>query len=88
MENPSLKTGRLIIASLVILLIILHQDNWNWDNTNLVFGVIPVTLFYHMCISVGASLVWFLATKIAWPDELEEKVLIEVGEVTPEGGEK
>lgn len=88
MENPSLKTGRLIIAGLVILLIILHQDNWNWDNTNLVFGVIPVTLFYHMCISAGASLVWFLATRIAWPDELEEKVLMEVGEAAPEGGEK
>lgn len=87
MSNQSLKTGRLIIAALVILLMILHQDNWNWDNSNLVFGFIPVTLFYQMCISTGASAVWFLATKIAWPEDLEEKVLAEVGEKPKEGGD-
>lgn len=86
MSNLSLKQGRLIIAGLVILLIVLHQDNWNWENTHLVFGFVPVTLFYHMCISMGAAAVWFLATKIAWPEELEEKVLEEVGEKPPEGG--
>lgn len=87
MSNSSLKTGRLIIAALVLLLMILHQDNWNWNNSNLMFGFIPVTLFYQMCISMGASAVWFLATKIAWPEDLEEKVLAEVGEKTKEGGD-
>jgi hypothetical protein len=86
MSNPALKRGRLIIAALVILLIILHQDNWNWENSNLMFGFIPVTLFYQMCISMGAGAVWFLATKIAWPDELEEKVLSEIKEANKEGG--
>jgi len=88
MSNISLKQGRLIIAGLVILLIILHQDNWNWENSNLVLGFIPVTLFYQMCISLGASVVWYLATKIAWPDELEEKVLAEVSEAPENGGDK
>lgn len=86
MSNPSLKKNRLIIAGLVLLLLILHQDNWNWGNTNLVFGFIPVTLFYHMCISLGASAVWFLAIKIAWPDELEDKVRSEASEAKREGG--
>jgi hypothetical protein len=86
MSNLSLKQGRLIIAGLVLLLIVLHQDNWNWESTYLVFDFIPLTLFYHMLISIGASVVWYLATKIAWPDELEEKVLTEVGEKPPEGG--
>ncbi|MBD3674242.1 MAG: DUF3311 domain-containing protein [Planctomycetaceae bacterium] len=87
MSNLTLKQGRLIIAGLVILLIILHQDNWNWENSNLVFGFIPVTLFYQMCISIGASAVWFLATKIAWPDELEEKVLAEISDAPEKGGD-
>lgn len=87
MSNLTLKQGRLIIAGLVILLIILHQDNWNWENTNLVFGFIPVTLFYQMCISFAASMVWLLATKIAWPEDLEEKVLAEISESSEKGGE-
>jgi len=87
MSKIPLKQGRLIIAGLVLLLIVLHQDNWNWDNSNLVFGAIPVTLFYQMCISIGASAVWYLATKIAWPEDLEEKVLAEVAEKTEDGGD-
>lgn len=83
MSKMPLKQGRLIIAGLVILLIILHQDNWNWDNTNLVFGFIPVTLFYQMCISFGASVVWFMAIRIAWPDDLDG----EVAESPEQGGD-
>jgi hypothetical protein len=88
MSNPSLKRGRLIIAGLVLLLIVLHQDNWNWENSNLVFGFLPVTLFYQICISLGAGVVWYLATRIAWPDDLEEKVLTEVEQAKKKGGSK
>ncbi|MDG2389374.1 MAG: DUF3311 domain-containing protein [Planctomycetaceae bacterium] len=79
-NHLKLKQGRLIIAGLVILLIILHQDNWNWNNSNLVFGFIPVTLFYHMCISFSASVIWFMATRIAWPDDVEDEALSELSE--------
>ncbi len=74
MASPtSPRTGRYIIAGLVLLLIVLHHDYWNWDNRNVVFGYIPVTLFYQVCISVGASATWWLATKIAWPAEIVEE---------------
>lgn len=58
---------------LVLLLIILHQDNWLWTNDYLVLGFIPIGLFYHACISLAASAVWFWATKYAWPvkDQIE-----------------
>lgn len=56
---------------IVALLVILHQDNWLWNNDTLVFGFIPIGLFYHACLSLGAATTWFLATKFAWPDELE-----------------
>ena len=62
---------KLIVWGLVVLLIILHQDNWNWENDRLVFGFMPIGLLYHACISIAASVTWFLATKFAWPSELE-----------------
>ena len=68
------KTGPMIITILVIVLIVLHQDNWFWNSKTLVFGMLPITLFYHLCISIAASCVWFLATKIAWPVETIEQV--------------
>ncbi|QDT01152.1 DUF3311 domain-containing protein [Adhaeretor mobilis] len=62
------------IWPLVILLLILHQDNWFWDDGTLVFGFIPVGLFYHACISVAAATTWFLVVLFCWPKGLDEKV--------------
>ena len=56
-----------VVWGLVVLLLILHQDNWNWENGTLVFGFIPMGLFYHAGISIAASVTWFLATIFAWP---------------------
>jgi len=60
------------IWSLVALLVILHQDYWQWDNETLDFGFLPRSLTYHACISIAASFVWILATKFCWPEGLEE----------------
>ncbi len=60
-----------LIWAIVVLLVILHQDNWFWEDGRLVFGFIPIGLFYHACISISAGIVWFLATKYCWPTELE-----------------
>ncbi|TWT87775.1 DUF3311 domain-containing protein [Neorhodopirellula pilleata] len=59
--------GPWAIVFLVVLLLVLHQDNWFWLDGRLVFGFIPIGLFWHACISIGASLTWFLATRFAWP---------------------
>ena len=71
MTNPppasSGSKGPLIIAGLVLLLLILHQDNWFWTDNTLLLGFMPIGLFWHACISVAASCTWYLATKIAWP---------------------
>jgi len=68
-------SGSLIIGVLVLLLLILHQDNWFWTDATLVFGFIPIALFWHACISLGAVATWFLATRIAWPltDDIEDQ---------------
>lgn len=61
-----------VVWGLVLLLVILHQDNWFWDNGTLVFGFMPVALLYHACISIGAGITWFLATRFAWPEYLAD----------------
>jgi len=59
----------LLIAVLVLL--VLHQDNWFWTDDTLVFGFMPIGLFYHACLSVAASCVWFYAVRQCWPTHLE-----------------
>ncbi|MCD0458245.1 DUF3311 domain-containing protein [Roseiconus lacunae] len=71
-SHPS--RGPWIIAALVVLLLILHQDNWFWESDTLVFGFMPIGLFWHACISIGASLTWALATVIAWPLDDDDTV--------------
>ena len=44
-----------VVWGLVGLLVVLHQDLWNWHDDTLVFGFLPMGLFYHACISVAAS---------------------------------
>lgn len=61
-----------VVWGLVVLLIILHQDVWLWENDTLVAGFMPMTLLYHACISLAAGATWFLATKFAWPTILED----------------
>ncbi|MEM6777448.1 MAG: DUF3311 domain-containing protein [Planctomycetota bacterium] len=65
--TPGRRKGPLVIAAAVIGLLILHQDNWFWTDETLVFGFLPIGLAWHAGISVGASVTWFAATKIAWP---------------------
>ena len=65
-------TMRLIIWILVAALIVVHQDFWYWDDPSLVFGFIPIGLFYHLCLSVAASFVWLLACTFAWPKGIDE----------------
>lgn len=65
------KNSAIFVWVLVLLLIVLHQDNWLWNSGYLVFGFIPVGLFFHACISIAASITWYLATKMAWPSQFE-----------------
>jgi hypothetical protein len=70
---------KFVVWGLVLLLVVLHQDVWNWNNDKLVFGFIPMTLAYHACISIAASVVWFIATIVAWPSHLEEEANLPIG---------
>lgn len=64
---------RALLVIIVGVLYVLHQDFWFWRAARpLVFGFLPVGLFYHACYTVAAVLVMILLVRIAWPSELEE----------------
>lgn len=56
-----------VVWGLIVLLVVLHQDNWLWDDTSLTFGFLPTALAYHMALSLAAVVVWLLAIRFAWP---------------------
>ncbi|MFP6866825.1 MAG: DUF3311 domain-containing protein [Roseibacillus sp.] len=67
-----MKKPTLVFLIVFVVLAILHQDFWNWDNKNLVFGFMPVGLAYHALYSLVAAGFWAIVIKVAWPTELEE----------------
>ena len=60
-----------VVWILVVVLAIVHQDFWNWDNRTLIFGFMPIGLLYHALFSVSCATLWALAIKFAWPDHIE-----------------
>ncbi len=64
-------TKRNLIYVALIVLGLIHQDFWFWDNPTLIFGFLPIGLAYHAFYSLLAAFVWFLALKYAWPADIE-----------------
>ena len=67
-----MKSILLVVA--VAALYILHQDIWFWRSSYLVFGFIPIGLFYHAVFSIAAALLMWLLVTYAWPSHLEREV--------------
>ncbi len=66
---------RILLVVAVVVLYILHQDIWFWRTAYpLVFGFVPIGLFYHACFSVAAALLMWLLVTFAWPAHLEREV--------------
>ena len=66
---------RALLLIIVGALYCLHQDFWFWRSARpLVFGFIPIGLFYHACYTIAISVVMWLLIKQAWPSHLEERV--------------
>ena len=60
--------GTLIVAALYAL----HQDFWYWREARpLVFGVLPVGLFYHAAYTVALAGVLWVLVRLLWPADLE-----------------
>ncbi len=66
---------RILLVVVVVALYILHQDFWFWRTAHpLVFGFIPIGLFYQACYSLAAAFLMWLLVKYAWPSHLEQEI--------------
>lgn len=87
MTTPTTQSKPGLVWSLVLLLFIFHQDCWWWNDRTLIFGFLPIGLFYHALFSLAAGLIWALANKLAWPEDIEEWASGTTEDPIAEGGE-
>jgi hypothetical protein len=71
--------NRWVVYLAAVVLYVLHQDWWNWDNRSLVLGL-PVGLAYHVGFCGAAAVVMFCLVRYAWPAHLE----VEAADMHPE----
>ena len=65
---------KFVVYGLIVLLAFLHQDVWWWDRIDpLILGFVPIGLAYQAGISVVAAILWALAVKFCWPENLEDE---------------
>ncbi len=61
-----------VLTLAVVAVYVLHQDIWFWGTPHpLVFGFLPIGLFYHAGFTVGAAGLMWALVKYAWPSHLE-----------------
>jgi hypothetical protein len=70
---------RYLAWSLLGLLVVLHQDYWQWNDSSLVFGVLPVGLAWHAGISMMAAVVWFMLVTWGWPTAVDVDDEVDAG---------
>ena len=72
-NGAGLGTKRRLLVLVVSAVYLVHQDFWNWTRVEpLLFGFLPVGLWYHAAYSLLASALMWLLVKFAWPNSLEE----------------
>ena len=63
-----------LLALMVAVVYVVHQDYWNWHDKSLVLGFLPKGLAYHAGFSVLAAIMMWVLVKTAWPDHIERSV--------------
>lgn len=72
---------KLCIVFFLLVYYALHQDFWNWTAARpLIFGFMPIGLFYHAVYAAGAAAVMAFLVRRAWPENLEAWAEKEPGE--------
>lgn len=64
------RSGRALLYAALVLLFVLHQDWWLWDDPRIVLGM-PVGLTYHFVYCLVAALLLAFAVRFAWPESAD-----------------
>ena len=82
-RHPSSSRPRRPRSALAVLLLtlaavavwILRHDYWNWNTPYpLLFGFLPVGLWWQGLVSILAAVLLALMVRFAWPQELEDEI--------------
>ena len=60
-----------ILYIALVVLFLLHNDFWLWDNSKRVMGL-PIGLLYHIGFCAAAAILMVLVINYAWPQHLRE----------------
>jgi hypothetical protein len=62
-----------LIALVTAAFYALHQDVWFWRTARpLVFGFMPIGLFYHVIYTIASSMLLAVLVRRHWPAHLED----------------
>jgi hypothetical protein len=57
---------------LIVVMYALHQDLWFWRQARpLVFGFMPIGLFYHAAYTVATAVTMAVLVTLLWPASLD-----------------
>lgn len=62
----------LLLYAALVVLYLLHNDLWLWNDSNLVFGL-PAGLAWHIGFAFATSIVLTLLVLHAWPEHLDQE---------------
>jgi hypothetical protein len=63
-----LSAQKIVYLAFAVLLL-LHFDFWNWDQIHpIVFGWMPIGLFYHVAYTFVFAALLIALNKFCWPD--------------------
>ena len=66
------------LTLIFLLVLFLRHDYWNWDTPGyLLFGVLPIGLWWQAAVTLLASIMMWLMVNLAWPSHLEEPTATE-----------
>jgi hypothetical protein len=61
---------RPLLYGAFVLLLVLHNDLWLWEDGRIVLGL-PIGLAYHIAYAVAASALMALLVRFAWPSRVD-----------------
>jgi len=62
-----------LLAAVALALIVIRFDLWHWKTVEpLLFGFLPVGLWWQAMVSILAAFMMWLMVRLAWPEHLEQ----------------
>ena len=62
-----------VLTLLFLFVLFLRHDYWNWDAPGyLLFGFLPIGLWWQALVTIVASIMMWLMVTFAWPSHLED----------------